>query len=186
MAKSIRMPAPQPTPAQKALQRVIGLSRLNGWSVVIVAGLGTLIALALGDWLSIGLGLLVAGFGGLEVHGNRRLKRRDPAGLKWLVRSQLLLLALILAYCSSRLGSFDGETALANLTPDMEAVLKESGLNRADLLPLVHQMFIALYVSVALASLVYQGGLAFYYRSKTRLVTEALTTPPEPENFSVL
>jgi hypothetical protein len=98
----------------------------------------------------------------------------------------MLLLALVLAYCSSRLGSFDGETALANLTPDMEAALKEAGLNRADILPLLHQMFLALYLSVALVSLVYQGGLAFYYRSKTRLVTEALTSPPEPENFSVL
>jgi len=68
----------------------------------------------------------------------------------------------------------------------MEAVLQESGLNRADILPLVHQMFIVLYGTVALVSLIYQGGLALYYRSKTRLVTEALTIPPEPENFSVL
>lgn len=180
------MTVPPPPPAQKALQRVLGLSRLNGWGVVLVSGLGTLVALALGDWLSTGLGLLVAAFGGLEVHGNRLLQKRDPAGMKWLVRSQLLVLALILAYCSSRLGSFDGETALANLTPDMEAVLKESGLNRADILALVHQMFIALYAGVALASLVYQGGLALYYRSKTRLVTAALTSPPEPQNFSVL
>ncbi len=180
------MPVPPPPPAPKALQRVIGLSRLNGWSVVIVSGLGTLVALALGDWLSTGLGLLVAAFGGVEVHGHRLLKKRDPAGMKWLVRSQMLVLALILAYCVSRLGSFDGESALANLTSDMEAVLLESGLNRADILPLVHQMFIALYVSVALASIIYQGGLALYYRSKTRLVTEALTIPPEPENFSVL
>jgi len=186
MAKSIRMPAPQPTPAQKALNRVTDLSRLNGWSIVLVSGLGALIALAMGDWFSTGLGLLVAGFAGLEVHGSRLLKKRDATGMKWLVRSQMLVLALILAYCSSRLGSFDGETAMANLTPDMEAVLKEAGLTRADILPLVHRMFIALYASVALASLVYQGGLALYYRSKTRLVTEALTAPPEPENFSVL
>lgn len=180
------MPAPQPTPAQKALKRVTGISRLNGWSIVIVSGLSVLIALAMGDWLSTGLGLLVAGFAGLEVHGNHLLKKRDATGMKWLVRSQMLILALILTYCSSRLGSFDGETALANLTPDMEAVLKEAGLNRADILPLVHQIFIALYGAVALVSLVYQGGLALFYRSKTRLVTEALTTPPEPVNHAVL
>ena len=180
------MIGPQPPPAQKALKRVIGLSRLNGWSVVIFGGLGTLLALALGDWSSGAIGLLIAGFGWLEVHGNGLLRKRDPGGMKWLVRSQLLVLALILAYCSSRLGSFDAETALASLTPDMEAMLKEAGLTRADILPLLHQMFLALYLSVALASLVYQGGLALYYRSKTRLVTEALTVPPVPENFSVL
>ncbi len=178
------MTVSQPTPSEKALKRVIGISRLNGWCVTLVAGLGTPIALLLGDWLSAGLGLLVAGFGALEVHGNRLLKKHDPEGMKWLVRSQMLLLALILAYCASRLGSFDGESAMANLTPDMEAVLNEAGLSRADILPLVHRMFIVIYVAVALASLVYQGGLALYYRSKTRLVTKALTTPPAPENFS--
>ena len=97
MAKSNRMTDPQSTPPQQALKRVIGLSRLNGWSVVIVAGLGALIALAMGDWLSLGLGLLVGGLGWLEVHGNRLLKKRDATGMKWLVRSQMLLLALILA-----------------------------------------------------------------------------------------
>ena len=185
MAKSNRMTDPQSTPPQQALKRVIGLSRLNGWSVVIVAGLGALIALAMGDWLSLGLGLLVGGLGWLEVHGNRLLKKRDATGMKWLVRSQMLLLALILAYCASRLGSFDAENMLANLTPDMEAALKEAGLVRADIVPLVHQIFLALYISVALTSLVYQGGLALYYQSKTPLVTEALTVPPEPPSQAV-
>jgi hypothetical protein len=179
------MTAPPPNPAQLALKRVSGFSRLNGWSVVIVAALGGLLALLLGDWLSFGLGGLVGGLGWLEVKGSRMLRRRDPEGMKWLIRSQLLLLGLILAYCASRLGSFDADTAMANLTPDMEAVLKEAGLTRADILPLVRQMFLALYISVALASILYQGGLALYYRSKTPLVTEALTIPPEPPSQSV-
>ncbi|MDI1318699.1 MAG: hypothetical protein PSW75_00710, partial [bacterium] len=106
-------------------------------------------------------------------------------GMKWLIRSQMLLLGLILAYCASRLGSFDAENMLSNLTPDMEAMLKEAGLNRADIVPLVHQMFLALYISVALASIIYQGGLALYYRSKIQLVTEALTMPPVPPSQSV-
>ena len=185
MAKSNRMTAPSPTPPQKALKRVTGLSRVNGWSVVLVAGLGGLIALAMGDWLSLGLGALVGAFGWLEVKGSRMLRRRDPEGMKWLIRSQMLLLALILAYCASRLGSFDAESAMANLTPDMEAMLKEAGLNRADIVPLVHQMFLTIYLSVALASILYQGGLALYYRSKTALVTAALTTPPAPPSQSV-
>src|SRR5882762_1336293 len=107
MAKSNRMTIPPPTPPQKALQRVRAISRINGWSVVIVAGLGILLALVLGDWLSIGLGLLVGGLGWMEVYGGRLLRQRDPEGMKWLVRSQMLLLGLILAYCASRLGSFD-------------------------------------------------------------------------------
>ncbi len=172
------MTVPEPTPQEKALKRVLAVSRFNGWSVVIVAGLGVLLALALGDWLSIGLGLLVGGLGWMEVYGGRRLRQRDPGGMKWLLRSQMLLLGLILAYCASRLGSFDAENMMSNLTPDMEAALREAGIARADIVPLVHQMFLALYISVALASILYQGGMALYYRGKTELVAEALTVPP--------
>ena len=171
-------PVPPPTPAQKALARVIKVSRLNGWSVVIVAGLGVLITLLLGDWLGIAIGLLIAGAGGMEVHGGRRLQRRDPDGMKWLVRSQMLLLSLILAYCASRLGSFDDQTVLGNLTPDMEAMLKEAGINRGDIMPMVRSMFLAIYGGFAVVTIFYQGGMALYYRGKTALVTEALNAPP--------
>ena len=165
---------PEPTPAEKSLQRVRAISRINGWSVIVIAALGTLLTLVLGDLLGMFIGLLAVFSGWMEVRGHEKLKRRDQHGMKWLVRSQLFLLGVILAYCASRLGSFDGETAMANLTPDMEAVLKEAGLERGDVLPLVRTAYYATYLTVALVCLIYQGGLALYYRSRTRLVTEAL------------
>ena len=180
------MTTPAPTPAEKTLQRVLTVSRFNGWSVVVIASFGILLTLVLGDLLGTFIGGLAVLSGVMEVRGNRRLRQCDPAGMKWLVRSQLFLLGVILAYCASRLGSFDAETAMASLTPDMEAVLKESGLERGDILPLVRMAFYATYLSVAGVCLVYQGGMAMYYRSRTRLVTEALTTPPVPPNYSVL
>lgn len=167
-----------PSPAEQTLQRVRTVSRLNGWSVVVIASLGSLLALALGDLSSLFIGLCVVAAGTLEVRGNRQLKRRDPDGMKWLIRSQLFLLTVMLVYCVGRLGSFDADTAMASLTPDMEAILKEAGLERADILPLVRMTFLSTYLAIAATCLVYQGGLALYYRSKVRLVTEALTTPP--------
>jgi uncharacterized membrane protein HdeD (DUF308 family) len=172
------MTIPAPTPPEKALKRVLTISRLNGWSVIVIAGLGVLLALALGDLSSMFIGLLVAVAGVMEVRGHKKLKRRDPEGMKLLVRSQLFLLAIILVYCASRLGSFDSETVMGGLTPDMETILKESGIQRSDILPLVRMAFFTLYITVAVTCLIYQGGLAIYYRSKVRLVTEALTAPP--------
>lgn len=168
----------EPTPQTKALKRVLTVSRLNGWSVAVVAGLGTLLALAFGDLLGAFIGLLAVASGWMEIRGNGKLQRRDSEGMRWLVRSQLFLLAVILAYCASRLGSYDQETMLANLTPDMEALLQEAGIGRADLVPLVRMAFFGLYGAVAVTCLIYQGGLALYYRRKTQLVTEALTAPP--------
>ena len=174
------MTNPAPTPQEKALKRVLTISRLNGWSVIIVAGLGVLLALLLGDLSSVAIGLLGGASGVMEVRGHRALKRRDAAGMKLLVRSQLFLLAIILVYCVSRLGSFDADTVLGNLTPDMESVLREAGIERGEILQLVRQMFIALYCTVGVTCLIYQGGLALFYRSKTPLVTEALASPVIP------
>jgi len=167
-----------PTPQAKALKRVLGVSRLNGWSVVVVAALGALLALALGDLVSVAIGAMVAFAGGMEVRGHKQLRRRNADGMKLLVRSQLFLLSVILVYCASRLGSFDGDTVMGNITPDMEAILKESGILRSDILPLVRLAFFTLYISFAAVTLIYQGGLALFYRNKTRLVTEALHAPP--------
>ena len=173
------MTAPEPTPQDKALKRVLLVSAIDGWSVTVIASLGVLLTLIIGDWLGTGIGLLVLAAGVLELRGRRQIMRRDSDGLKQLVRAQLFLLAVILVYCTSRLGSFDADTAMANLTPDMEALLKEAGLERADILPLVRITFFATYGGVAFLSLLFQGGLILYYRSKTRLVTEALTAPPQ-------
>ena len=173
------MTAPEPTPQDKALKRVLLVSAIDGWSVTVIASLGVLLTLIIGDWLGTGIGLLVLAAGVLELRGRRQIMRRDSDGLKQLVRAQLFLLAVILVYCTGRLGSFDADTAMANLTPDMEALLKEAGLERADILPLVRITFFATYGGVALLSLLFQGGLILYYRRKTRLVTEALTAPPQ-------
>ena len=47
------MTTPTPSPAGKALQRVLTISGLNGWSVIVISGLGTLLALAMGDLASV-------------------------------------------------------------------------------------------------------------------------------------
>ena len=135
------MTTPAPGPAEKTLQRVLTVSRFNGWSVVVIAVFGLLLTLVLGDLLGTLIGGLAVVAGWMEVRGHRKLRQRDPAGMKWLVRSQLFLLGVVLAYCASRLGSFDADTAMANLTPEMAASLKELGLERADILSMVAWAF---------------------------------------------
>ena len=173
------MTAPPPTPAEKALKRVLRYSRFNGWSVMIIAGAGTLLSLVFGDLVGILVGGLATVAGWMELRGHKKLRRRDAGGMAWLVRAESFLLAVILVYCATRLGSFDAETAMGNLTPDMEASLKELGLERADILSMVRTTFFSTYLTVSLVTLIYQGGMALYYRRKTPLVTEALSSPPQ-------
>lgn len=169
-----------PSPAD-TLRRVTRIARVNGWSVCAVAGLGLLLALLMGDAVGAGVALCALGSGAMELHGRRRLLQKEETGATWLVRSQLYLLGVVLTYAVGRLLSFDAEVALASLTPEMEAILKENGLSRADLVPLLQLMFRALYGSVIAVTLLYQGGMAFYYRRKGRIAIQAWTaggTPP--------
>ena len=171
------MPA-APTPQEKILNRVLFIAAADGWSVVIVAVLGGLGSLAFGDVSGFFVGLLVLAAGVTELRGRRRLQRRDASAMKLLERAQLFLLGVILVYCVSRLGSFDPETVMGNMTPDMQAALNEAGIARADVLPLVRKAFYAAYGTVAIVSILFQGGLALYYRSRTKAVTEALAIAP--------
>jgi len=174
------MTEPTVSPKEKALKRVLIISRLNGWSVIVFAALGSLATLVLGDLSGLVVGILIGIGGWMELRGGSLLRRKNSDGMRLLVRSQLFLLAVILVYCASRLGSFDDGTVLVNLTPDVEALLKENGIDRADILPLVRAAFFAIYGGLALGTLLYQGGMTLYYRSRIKLVTEALLLPPPP------
>lgn len=174
-----------PTPQEQARQRVLTISRVDGWSVAVVAASGSLLALVLGDLFGTVLGLLAVASGWMELRGNHKLRHRNAGGMSWLVRSQLFLLAVILAYCGSRLGSYNQETLMGKFTPEVESLLRQAGIEKAALVPLVRLAFFGLYGAVAVAGVIYQGGLALYYRGKTRLVTEALRAPPQPVHLPV-
>ena len=185
-----------PRPPEEVLRRVIRFSRLNGWSVVICAGLCAVISLGFGDLVSFAVGALVAVGGVIEVRGCRRLRRRDPDGMRLLVRSQLMVLGVIWVYAVPRLLSFDAgylqDQVIPNLREvlsasgsDLDSLLASAGLNAKDIVPLVHLFFVVLYGSVMFVTLLYQGGLALYYRHRTAVVTAALRAPiPLPAGFA--
>ena len=165
-------------PPEEVLRRVVKFSRLNGWSVAIFAGLATLGSLAMGDPIGIAVSLLVTFGGAVEVRGYRMLQRRDTDGLRWLIRSQLVVLGVIWAYAVSRLLSFDAGTVREAFTPEMRATLSDLGLSFEDILPLVRQAFYLLYGGVLAVTPLYQGGLALYYRHCGPAIELALRLPP--------
>jgi hypothetical protein len=180
---------PSVTPAEQALARVLRVSRLNAWSIVVVAVLGALGSLLLGALGGALTGLLVAIAGGMELRGRRRLRRRDASGIRLMVRAELFLLAVIAVYCVSRIASFDAGYLKEQVLPELKQnllvlgvslsdTLAEAGLTEEQVVPLVHRLFLALYGTVLVVALVYQGGLARWYGRKELLVQEALAAPP--------
>ncbi len=184
------MTPPPPTPAQKTLRRVQTVAYVDGWGVVAVAGLSLLLTLATGQLMGLFVSAFVLLGGVIELRGRRALLRRDPDGVRLLVRAQLIILAVILVYCLRCILSFDtgylrdqvlpeaNQALQAMLGVSLNDLLGESGLTTADLVPLVRQAFMLTYAAVAVTSLLYQGGLALYYRRRADLVREALAAPP--------
>ncbi|HUL52376.1 MAG TPA: hypothetical protein VLT83_03095 [Opitutaceae bacterium] len=167
-----------PRPPADVLRRVLKFSRLNGWSVAIFAGVCALVSLALLDPIGVAVCVLVLMGGLLEVHGSRRLRRREADGVRWLVRSQLVVLGVIWTYAVTRLASFDEGLVRDLITPELLSALRELGLTQEDILPLIRQFFYLLYGSVMAATLIYQGGLALYYHRRAAAVEAALRAPP--------
>lgn len=164
---------------QEALARVVRLARLDGLSVLGVAGLFALLAGSVGDLRGALIGLAIAATGAGELHGVAVLRHGEARGINWLVGSQLALLAGMLSYCAFRLTYVDLEPLrLAFQTmlrsPAMQQMWEanqQAGMTEAKFLQQTHTLT---YTSLALATLIYQGGMSLYYLRRRDAVTRAL------------
>jgi hypothetical protein len=151
------------------------VASIDGRLLVIIAATFALLAAAGRESLGAIVGCLAAGAGSLELHGVHRLKLGDPNGMKWLVRSQLVLLLVVLVYATIRYFTFDAELVRAVLArPEFETQLATAGVTIEQALPLFKTLYQATYVVVAFVTCLYQGGLARYYHKRRGIVRQAL------------
>lgn len=165
------MKAPPLLP-EEIFQRVLRIARFDGWSVVLVASVGAVLAAASGDTVGAGVGVLVAGAGMVELHGVTLLRHSDARGMVWLINSQCLIMLSIFAYCALRLAHPQLEPLRAGVTEDMRQQLETIGWTVDQFLELV---FRVVYFGLSLASFIYQGAMAIYYFRRRQAVTTALT-----------
>jgi hypothetical protein len=165
-------PPLQPT---EILRRVTRLARFDGMSVLGFAGLFALISAASRDVSGSAIGLLVAAAGAIELHGAALLRGGRQSGMRWLVSSQLYLMATILGYCLLRIAKPDIDWILPYLAGEagdpIRMAAQQAGMT-------VEQFLIeglrGLYVCVAGATVLYQGGMTIYYLSRRAAVEAAL------------
>ena len=152
----------------------------NGLSVVLVASIAAVLYASTGNTLNALAGLLAAGAGAMEVHGASLLRRGFKQGMTWVIRAELLLLAVIWIYCGVRLAHPDltelRETFHASLQiPIMQkrwAEAQQLGLTEEQYLNAVYQLT---NLGVAFATLLYQGGMVIYYSRRQKAVEIALS-----------
>jgi len=163
-----------PLTPEEQLQRILRIAKTNGLSVVIIAALGTLISI--GDWLGMAVGVAIIVGGRMELAGRKQLMANDAAGVRLLVRSQLVVLAAIELYCLIKL-IFDTSHGVS---PELRSAMTDLGIDMAALEPSLRLAFYGTYIAVALLTVVYQGGMARYYGRRAGLVQEAIAARLRP------
>jgi hypothetical protein len=167
------MKAPPPLP-EEIFQRVLRLAQFDGLSIAVVGSVCAVLAASLGDRIGAGIGVLVAGAGAVELHGVSLLRHSDARGMTWLVNSQCLILLAMLSYCALRLAHPQLEPLRAAVTDEMKQQLELIGWSIDHFIGLVYRFT---YFAVALATILYQGGMALYYFRRRGAVATALESP---------
>ncbi len=164
------------------LERLRRLAQMDGWVVVSLAGLGTVMALVGGYWVEAVFCLVVMTAGIMELRVAGALgggaERRH---FLLLAGCQALLALVVIAYALWRLATLKPE--------DLMHVVESSPLLRNMLTALGDEHLVESAFSLSLRltyglliplTLVFQGGMAIHYLRSGRRILAGLTPPPLP------
>jgi hypothetical protein len=161
---------PPPLPSE-VLRRVLRMAKFDGISVLAVAGAGALISAAMSNVTGSVIGLIVAGAGAIELHGAGMLRVGDGRGMRWLVSSQVYLMTAVMGYVASRLLNPDIGPLHMLVTSELADQIQQAGMTVDQYLLEVLRL---VYVSFAVVTFVYQGGMIVYYLRRRAAVATAL------------
>ena len=160
--------------AEPTLRRVLALSLMDGCCMSLFSGFCTLVSLLLGEWSGAAVGAIVMSCGITTLRNRKRLMRADAKGMVWLLRAQLIVLMVVFLFVAENLLAFDATTLMGNITPEMRSMLDQSGISLTDLEPFLKPVYFGFYLLVMSGTLLFQGGLALFYRSRRAQVTAEL------------
>jgi hypothetical protein len=172
---------------EEILRRVVRLSRLDGISVLAVASVCAVLSASSHDLVGTAVSLAACVAGAMELGGSGMISSGSERGTRWLVGSQLVLLGAILGYVQFRLAHIDVESIRQFISQDLDKQIQggavaldqallesirmayqgyqvgDAGIKELDF---VVASLRGLYATVAVGSVLYQGGMIVYYLRK--------------------
>ncbi len=187
----IRMPNSLPEPT---LRRALALSLMDGWCMTLFSGFCMSLSLWLGEWSGAAVGACVLSCGITTLCSRKRLLRGDASGMVWLLRAQLAVLAIVFLYVLANLLAYDA-AALSQRLRDLQAsssfggivilTVEQYGISTSDLEPFLRPMYFAVYLLMMGGTLLFQGGLALFYKTRRGQVTAELAARVSAEQADV-
>jgi hypothetical protein len=159
------------------IRRAAGVAAFNGWMTAFFAAASAPFAPFSLIGLLTTVGMAVIAYN--EFQGRKRLLRFDTGGATLLGWNQLGFLALIVAYSLAMLSSgLAGEGPFSSelkSSPELASVL--GSVEQYD--ELYRLVLMAVYGSVIVLSAIFQGGNAWYYFSRRRLLEGYVRDTPD-------
>lgn len=157
----------------KRIRRAIGLARFNGWTIGSFAGLSLLGGVFSLTSLLVGFALAVVSYN--EFSGAKALQRLDPAAPRRLGLNQIGLCCVVILYSLWSIYS-----TLTGPNPYGSAMA--AGRHATDILASIEQLqttlTLAVYGAMIALSISFQGGMAWYYFTRKRLVRDYVSETP--------
>lgn len=166
------------TTPEQIVNRILRLAGINGWCVTVAAGLGALVSFIMTDLIAGLTGAIVMVGGITELRGRRAILRGDATGMRRLFVAQLIVLAMVWSYAVTQLLTFDAAALIAGLPTEVHTIFADAAIDPATLEQIASIANTAVYGVLLLATLIYQGGLALYYRHRAPLVASVLAGQP--------
>ncbi len=177
-----------PLVAERKLQRVLTISRVDSIGVLVVASASLAVSLLSESWIFAAFSTLALGAGAMERHGNLQLQSGLREGLQWLTGAQGCLYTITIGYVFWRWQYFDGAAYWAEIPgparEQITAQMVEAGLNpETDRPLLLKSMNFLICATLFVVSTLYQGGLAFWYSRQRNAIAQALEGNPSTDTF---
>ncbi len=168
---------------KRKLNKVLQIASVDHISVLVIAGCAVLLCLLSGYWLEAIFGTLACGAGLVERHGYKQVSDGIHDGFKSLIRSQLLLLVIILVYAIWRLQTADASELLEKISeyPFMQEFIEVYPYPEL-LEPVIGISLSLTYGLLIILSLIFQGGLAWWYARSAKRLQGSLVPPQPPQS----
>jgi hypothetical protein len=160
--------------ASRKIRRAVSVANFDGWSIAIFGALS--IGFGLGDVSSMAIGVLLGAIAFVELRSAAQLKRLKVEATRTLAWNQVAFATLLIVYAvwrlyaTSRPGAISSQLGLDD--PQVASMLAPA----EDLTRLLMR---AIYGGLIAVAVFFQGGLAWYYHTRARMLRKYLAdTPP--------
>ena len=164
---------------RKAIRSAARVANWSSTSMIVLGAGAFVLALLMNSPVSMAAAFLVCAIGLVEFLGYRRMSAASRSASTILGTNQLVLLALVVAWCVIQMATFTPEKMKASIAaeaPDLASALPEMQKSIETLGPIITYVF---YSLVIVCSIAFQGGLALYYFTRKRhLEAWHRDTPP--------